>query len=350
MQNRIRFLNRSPRSDISEPQGQAPTTHQLKENDMVSHSRGRRAGSWVAVGAALFGLALVTAQSALTSGASAVERGQAGNSVQTLPRFAATNPGLDGAGQSPHGTGQNGCIGRALLFCEDFNALPLGAATSPNWTVDTQQGTLTVEPITRGSRNRILHAHTVGNGRALLTIGTFHAPGNTYFGRMWVKVAAFPVAPDFAHFMLVQATGTGSTEMVRPVGGQFVNTQFLKNGGPARSLWGIGADGGATGDWTNWKESATAVPGQWQCIEWTMQAADSKVQLWIDGVANPDLLVTANNHGGKAVPFVLPTVNKIQIGWWLFQPGSNPLQFDVRYDNIALSSTRIGCGGIPRSR
>ena len=322
---------------------------------MVSHSRGRRSGTWVAVGVALIGLALVMAQSALTSGASAVERVRAGTSGQALPRFVATDPGLHGAGQSPYGTGLGGhagkgCTGRGLLFCEDFNALALGAATSPNWTVDTQQGTLTVEPITRGSRNRILHAHTVGNGRALLTIGNFHAPRNTFFGRMWVKVDAFPVAPDFAHFILVQASGTGSTEMVRPVGGQFVNTGFLKNGGPARSLWGIGADGGATGDWTNWKESATAVPGRWQCIEWTMQAADSKVQLWIDGKANPDLQVTVNNHGGKAVPFVLPTMNKIQIGWWLFQPGSNPLQFDARYDNIALSSTRIGCGANPRSR
>jgi hypothetical protein len=155
------------------------------------------------------------------------------------------------------------------------------------------------------------------------------------------------VAPDFAHFVLVQATGTGSPETVRPVGGQFINTKFLKNGGPARSLWGIGTDGGPTGDWTNWKETATARPGTWQCIEWTMQARDNRVQLRVNGVANPDLVVTTNDHGGKAVPFTLPTVNKLQIGWWLFQPGPTPTAFDVRYDNIVLSTARPGCGRPP---
>lgn len=239
------------------------------------------------------------------------------------------------------------CTRRGVLFCENFNALAVGAAVSPNWTVDTQQGTLTVEPLRHGSRDRVLRAHTVGNGRALLTIPDFRAPGNSYYGRMWVRVDAFPTAPDFAHFILVQATGTGSKEMVRPVGGQFINTQFLQNGGPGRSLWGIGADGGATGDWTNWKETATAVPGRWQCLEWTMQAPTNRVQMWVNGKTNPDLVVTTDNHGGNKVPFVLPKVNKLQIGWWLFQPGPTPLQFDLRYDNIVLSSTRVGCGTAP---
>jgi hypothetical protein len=316
---------------------------------MAVHSRGRRIGTLVAGGAALAGLALLMAQSGnFARGGRPAEQVQAVTQVLKVPGRTLTGQRLKTVTRARYGSA--GCTEQGLLFCEDFNARPLGAATSPNWTVDTQQGTLTVEPITHGSHNQILHAHTVGNGRALLTISNFHAPGNSFFGRMWVKVDAFPTAPDFAHFILVQATGTGTTDMVRPVGGQFVNTQFLKNGGPARSLWGIGADGGASGDWTNWKESATAVPGRWQCVEWTMQAANSRVQLWINGKANPDLVVTANNHGGKAVPFILPTVNKLQIGWWLFQPGTNPLQFDVRYDNIALSTTRLGCGPIPSSR
>jgi hypothetical protein len=235
------------------------------------------------------------------------------------------------------------CARTHVLFCEDFQALPVGAAMSPKWAADTQQGTLTVEPLHAGSTQKVLHAHTVGNGRALLTISGLKAPGNSYYGRMFLNIAALPTAPDFAHFMIVQVTGAGSKEMVRPVGGQFVNKQFLKNGGPGRSLWGIGADGGPTGDWTNWKESATAVAGRWQCIEWTMHAPDHRVQLWINGVSNPDLVVTTKNHGGKAVPFILPAPDKIQIGWWLFQPMPAPIQFDVRLDDIALSSNRLGC-------
>lgn len=253
------------------------------------------------------------------------------------------------ASGSSHGAQKSSCA-PGLLFCENFNALPLGAATSKKWGVDTQQGTLTVVPAHRHSTNLVMRAHTVGNGRALLVINDFHAPKNTFYGRMWVKVKAFPTAPGFAHFILVQATGTGSKEMVRPVGGQFVEKKFLKNGGPARSLWGIGTDGGATGDWTNWKESATAVPGVWQCIRWSVQGANNRVQLLVNGVVNPDLVVSTNNHGGKQVPFELPKFNKIQIGWWLFQPGSKPLAYDLLYDNIALSSQHLGCGPAPSSR
>lgn len=249
--------------------------------------------------------------------------------------------------QVTHGTADEACPSTGLLFCEDFNELPVGAAVSPNWTDDTEQGTLTVEPISPGSRSLVLHAHTVGNGRAMLSINNFSAPGNSFYGRMWVKVKAFPVAPSFAHFILVQATGTGSTEMVRPVGGQYVEAQYLTNGGPSRSLWGIGTDGGATGDWTNWTQSATAVPGRWQCIQWSMLAADNRVQMIVNRIPNPDLVVSTNDHGGNQVPFILPTVNKIEIGWWLFQPGPQPLSFDTYFDDIALSSTPLGCGAPP---
>lgn len=234
------------------------------------------------------------------------------------------------------------CARPGVLFCETFDALAVGAAASPAWSVDTQQGTLTVEPLRRGSRDRVLHARTVGNGRALLALDDVQI-GNSHYGRMRVKVDAFPTAPHFAHFILVEATGTGSTERVRPVGGQFIDASSLPNGGPGRSLWGIGADGGPTGDWTDWRESATAEAGRWQCIEWSMQAADNTVQLRVDGADNPDLTVTTDRHGGNKVPFVLPAIDTIRIGWWLFQPEPRPLRFDLRYDDIVLSRSRIGC-------
>jgi hypothetical protein len=274
---------------------------------------------------------LLVAQSGIAAPTRAAPRAPSGSS-----RRAASHQGTT-ACQSP-----------GLLFCENFEGLPAGAATSPKWTIDTQQGTLTIEKLRRNSSNQVLHAHTVGNGRALLTINNFKAPGNTFFGRMWVTIKALPTAPDFAHFILVQATGTGSAEMVRPVGGQFINTQFLKNGGTGRSLWGVGADGGATGDWTNWKESATAVAGAWQCIQWSIQAAGNTAQMRVNGATNPGLVVSTKQHGGKPVPFVLPVVRKIQIGWWLFQPSPAPIKFDLRYDNIALSSHPLGCGPAPR--
>jgi len=230
------------------------------------------------------------------------------------------------------------CAGPGVLFCEDFDRLPLGGASSLNWGIDTRAGTLTVERrATDGRRpSKVLHVQTRDNGRAFLRVDDFAAPGNRFFGRMRLRVDAFPTAPDWAHFTLVEATGTGSTEIVRPVGGQYVPNLN-------RSLWGIGADGGPTGDWTNWRESAPTVADRWQCVEWQLDATDNRVAVWIDGVANPELTASTTAHGGNDVPFVLPTVHTVKIGWQLYQGNTTPGRFDLWIDDIALSSRRLGC-------
>lgn len=233
---------------------------------------------------------------------------------------------------------RRGCTTAAMLFCEDFDRLPLGGASSLNWGIDTRNGTLTVErqAATAHRPSNVLHVHTLDNGRAFLRVDDFAAPGNSFFGRMRLRADAFPTAPDWAHFTLVEATGTGSTEIVRPIGGQYVPTV-------GRSLWGVGADGGPTGDWTNWRESAPTVEDTWQCFEWQMDATDNRVAVWIDGVANPELTASTNSHGGNNVPFVLPTVNTIKIGWQLYQGGTTPDHFDLWIDDVALSTQRLGC-------
>ncbi|XVV04931.1 hypothetical protein ACQPW3_05880 [Actinosynnema sp. CA-248983] len=96
---------------------------------------------------------------------------------------------------------------------------------------------------------------------------------------------------DWAHYTLIEATGVGP-EIVRPLGGQYVPTV-------GKALWGVGADGGPTGDRTNWRESAPSAAGVWQCVEWRMDATDNRVTVWIDGQAKPDLTVSTKDHGGN---------------------------------------------------
>lgn len=230
------------------------------------------------------------------------------------------------------------CAQPGMLFCEDFDRLPPGGASSLKWGIDTRNGTLTVErrPTGGGRTSQVLHVRTLDNGRAFLRVDDFAAPGNRFFGRMRLRVDAFPTAPEWAHFTLVEATGTGSSEIVRPVGGQYVP-------GLGRSLWGIGADGGPTGDWTAWRESAPTVADRWQCFEWQLDATDNRVAVWIDGVANPELTASTTEHGGNDVPFVLPTVHTVKIGWQLYQGGTTPGHFDLWIDDLALSTHRLGC-------
>lgn len=233
-----------------------------------------------------------------------------------------------------------GCM-PGMVFCEDFNALPLGAAKSTRWSVDAEKGSLDVSRTTvvngwRRYRSQALRVRTTDNGRAFLVVKNAALGDGPVYGRMRLRVKEFPTAPNWAHFTLVEATGTGSKEIVRPVGGQFAPT----TGG---TYWGVGADGGPTGDWTNWKESAPVTNNRWQCVEFKLDPTGNQMQTWFDGVANPDLMANTTSHGGAAVPFVLPKIDTIKVGWQLYQPGTTPKGFDLLIDDLALSRTRVGC-------
>lgn len=257
---------------------------------------------------------------------------------------AVTATGVAAAPPASGGHPHHPCASdRSVLFCEDFEGLPRGEATSPHWGVDTDRGTLSVErdpahgPDHRPGR--VLHLHTDGNGHAFLTVNDLKAPGNSFYGRMQVRIDALPSAPDWAHFTLVEATGSGDGSVVRPVGGQYVPTV-----GGGTDLWGVGSDGGPTGDWTDWKESAPASAGRWTCIEWRLDASDNRVSVWLDGRAQPDLTVSTTHHGGNPVDFVFPRFDTVRIGWQLYQSDPTPASYDLRLDDLALSTRRLGCG------
>ena len=235
------------------------------------------------------------------------------------------------AGGAATAAAPRGCPGPGVLFCETFERLPAGGASSLDWGIDTRNGTLTVE---RRGGNKVLHVRTRDNGRAFLRVDDLAAPPTGFYGRMRLRVDAFPTAPDWAHFTLVEATGTGSAEVVRPVGGQYVPTV-------QRNLWGIGADGGPTGDWTAWTESAPATADTWQCVAWRLDPRTNTVTTWF----GDETTLTANEteHGGNPVPFVLPAVTTVKIGWQLYQGGTTPAEFNLWIDDITLSSHRLAC-------
>lgn len=258
-----------------------------------------------------------------------------GLALLTVPPVSAAT---DRATTDRAATARASCADATLLFCEDFEALPVGAGTGARWSADTAQGTLSVAAGDAERGGQVLDVRTDGNGRAFLSVDGFTAPDNSHFGRMYVKVDAFPTAPDWAHFTLVEATGSApGGEIVRPFGGQYAPTN---NG----AFVGVGADGGPTGDWTNWRESAPAVAGAWQCVEWEIQAVDNRVTLWLNGVDNPELTVSTRQHGGNPVDFVLPAIDRVKLGWQLYQGNPTPAGYHVQLDDVALSTSRLGCG------
>ncbi|MDC0765918.1 hypothetical protein [Streptomyces sp. HD] len=221
-----------------------------------------------------------------------------------------------------------------ILARENFDRLPLGPVTEgPGWTTDTSDGTLTVAANATG---RELRLHTEGNGRAFLVFPGLTTPGNSYWARLRLRVDAFPTAPDWAHWTLAEASGSDSPTLVRPLGGQYAPTD-------KGNFWGVGSDLGPTGDWTSWKTSAPAEAGRWSCAEFHLDAADNRVTVYFDGVEQPDLTVSTNQHGGTSDPFTFPTFDKLKLGWQLYQADPTPSSYDIRMDDIAVSTRRVSC-------
>ncbi|MGN9759425.1 hypothetical protein [Streptomyces sp. SD31] len=223
------------------------------------------------------------------------------------------------------------------LARESFDRLPLGPVSEGrDWTADTSNGTLTVAPSSTGP-GRELRLHTEGNGRAFLVFPDLTAPGNSYWARLRLRVDAFPTAPDWAHWTIAEASGSDSPTLVRPLGGQYAPTDH-------GNFWGVGSDLGPTGDWTSWKTSAPATAGTWQCVEFHLDAADNRVTVYFDGVEQPDLTVSTNQHGGTSAPFTFPAFDRLKLGWQLYQADPTPSSYDIRMDDIAVSTRRVaGC-------
>jgi hypothetical protein len=184
---------------------------------------------------------------------------------------------------------------------------------------------------------RSLHLSPNGGQNARIVLSSFAPPGNSFYGRMNVFVQQFPTAPAYSHFVLVEVAGNGG-EHVRPIGGQFIP----EGNGPS-TYWGVGSDQGATGDWTKWEPRIPTQDGRWLCMEWRMNSADNSVRVLIDGTEQTALAVSTNSHGGNGTAFTFPTFNSIWLGWWNFQAGTTPAQFNVWLDDIVLSTDRVGC-------
>jgi hypothetical protein len=229
----------------------------------------------------------------------------------------------------PAGTG---CAPGAAFFCEDFESFAVGTAQANDlWR---PEGTVSIDGATvQGTRS--LHVQANPGQASRIFVEGFAPPNNSFFGRMNVFVQAFPTSPNFAHYVLVEVTGNGG-ERVRPIGGQLIQDNNTGN------VWGVGSDGGATGDWTAWRATAPALGGQWLCMEWQMDASDNSIDVIIDGTPKPELSVSTNAHDGNGA-FNFPTFNNIWFGWTVFQGGSAPAPFNVFIDDIVLSTERVGC-------
>jgi hypothetical protein len=145
-----------------------------------------------------------------------------------------------------------------------------------------------------------------------------------------------PTAPEWAHWTIAASQSEQDETEIR-VGGQYDNTI---------NRFGVGTDHGATGDWTNLDEDpGDPVPvGSWVCVEWLHDGQNDVTDLWWNGVPRPSLHTTATDHGGSSVEeYRMPAIDSMFIGFWLYQAGTTPAEFNVWIDEVAIDAERIGC-------
>lgn len=247
--------------------------------------------------------------------------------------------GGDGAGGRELGTG-GANLGPAcadgLILCDDFESETIDTAL---WTVGKNNDNvveISSEFAARGSKS--LHIHAENGYGYVKNTSAFPVPNNDYFGRMFLRVARYSTV-DWAHWTVAEAAGTGNDSMIR-VGGQYLSDED-------ENRYGVGSDGGPTGDWTRHDSDPDGHPGEpkvgeWVCLEWEHKGSTNETHMYIDGELHPSLSTTATDHDGTdGVDYVLPAFTSIWFGFWQYQ--ADPEPFDVWIDGVAIDEARIGC-------
>jgi hypothetical protein len=252
---------------------------------------------------------------------------------------SAGSGGSAGAGGRTYSTDPATFLGESrctpdLDFCEDFEG---SALSTDRWRVQTSGDQPALETVRAARGMGSIHFHTEDNGLALIhTTEPFPAANNRYYGRLFVWFDAMPTAPEWAHWTIA-ASGSDSDETEVRVGGQYDNTI---------NRFGVGTDRGPTGDWTILDEDpGDPVPVRsWVCVEWLHDGQNDVTDLWWDGVLRPSLHTTATENGSSTTAeYLIPELDTMFVGFWLYQPETVPAAFDVWIDELAIDSERIGC-------
>lgn len=270
------------------------------------------------------------------------ERGSGGGASVGSGGTDAAGGGGDLVGGSGANPGDGGSAStdpcEGLILCDDFEGDDIDTSV---WTIETSGGnsmTLSSEQARHGSKS----VHIVANNgyARLRNESAFPMPNNDYFGRMYLRVARFSTVA-WAHFTVAEGAGVGDGSLIR-VGGQY-NSSIQAN------RWGVGTDGGPTGDWTMHDNDPPGSPSEppvdtWVCLEWEHKGSTNETRFFVDGEEHPSLATTATKHGSSnaGVEYILPEMTSFWFGWWQYQQDSSA-PFEVWIDLVAIDDERVFC-------
>jgi hypothetical protein len=238
--------------------------------------------------------------------------GTSGTGGTTTPSGAAGTFGLSGPTR----------CNTTLPLCESFES---GTIDSTLWqTTKAGDATIAVDELHAARGTHALHIKTATGGSAnrayIKGTKTFPATNNVLYGRMFVWFE--DALTTDGHFTLAEGAGTGTPAVIR-FGGQF-------------KAFGVGTDGGSSGDWTD-SDRTKLIPTQtWICAEFQFDGPTHTFHVWWDDMERPMLTSGPSKHAS----FTMPTFNGLWFGWWMYNL-AEPQELWI--DEIAVDYKPIGC-------
>ncbi len=247
---------------------------------------------------------------------------------------------LDGTGGTPSG---GATCQDADVFCEDFEATPVGDAPSTGWSVrDVSCGTMNFsmgvsEDRPRGASTRALkitnHSYAqCRTSRSFSTLDEFWVTAHIY----WEPDVSFDDKEILA-IDLHPDSGAGKDDPAVRFGNRSKDP-CIANPGPQITMIGLGG-----GEATGCNDAIPIPKGQWYCFEAHVVQPDyATVKTYING---SELMYqsTGKPLESSVVSHAPLTekVNNVRLG--MFTHNSTGMG-DVYVDDLSVSTTRLGCG------
>lgn len=246
-----------------------------------------------------------------------------------------------GAGGTAGTGGSSLCTAGRYVVCEGFETTAVGNNVAPaGWT---RAGAVDVIAdagnVYRGAHAMRIDAAPNGPRRITLAGAAVAALGGSHWGRVFYKVQTPAPMPSsgVVHSTLVAGaalspvSGNIEVRVVDTVEDTTGHHQFLYNVQPdTRAEFGTGSDYSWTYD------------GRWHCAEWHVDYATQSYHFYFDGAEVTSIAIT--NGAGHFTNSEIPAVfQSLSVGWNNYQT-STP-GFVAWLDEIALDTSRIGCGG-----
>ena len=276
----------------------------------------------------------VTNSSGGASGSGGAAGGTGGVSAGTGGTSVADAAPTDSGPETP----PSNCGLQGVELCEDFES---GALDPKVWGMHATQGSsITVDKEHAHGGAYALHVKLAAgqsNVAQITDAVTFPAKDNTFYTRAFVYFSPDLPADNMGGFHMAYLLATGNNDL------GFVEAGLVSSGNKQYLGYSeyYGAGPGVHAHWPTFFEFGPGsptkiVPQQWICIELLQggNATTTTRRIWVDDKELPEQV--SNYTGRKPPQFDLMSIGVLQYH-------ATPILTDVWFDDIRVSSQKIGC-------